>query len=194
MIYKNGFFYIYKNDIMMYFRNIKASIVVILTTILLLSCNESKDKKAVISKDITTFYFIRHAEKDRSDSTNKNPSLTKEGIERADKWALYFEDKDIDLVYSTDYNRTRETATPLAKMRNLEITLYSPKGLISGNFIAINKGKNIVIVGHSNTTPFLVNTLLGKEKYENIVDDENNDLFIVTKKNNKTTATREKVN
>jgi broad specificity phosphatase PhoE len=178
----------------MYFRNIKASIVVILTTILLLSCNESKDKKAVISKDITTFYFIRHAEKDRSDSTNKNPSLTKEGIERADKWALYFEDKDIDLVYSTDYNRTRETATPLAKMRNLEITLYSPKGLISGNFIAINKGKNIVIVGHSNTTPFLVNTLLGKEKYENIVDDENNDLFIVTKKNNKTTATREKVN
>jgi broad specificity phosphatase PhoE len=179
---------------MKYFRNIKAYIVVILSTVLLVSCNESKEKKALISKDITTFYFIRHAEKDRSDSTNKNPSLTQKGIERAEKWALYFEDKDIDLVYCTNYNRTLETANPLAKMRNLEITLYPPKGLISDSFIATNKGKNIVIVGHSNTTPFLVNTLLGKEKYKNIVDDENNDLFIVTKKNNKTTAIREKVN
>ena len=61
-------------------------------------------------------------------------------------------------------------------------------------FIAKNKGKNIVIVGHSNTTPELVNRLLGEKKYEEIPDTDNNDLFIVTHHKNKTSAKREKVN
>ena len=142
----------------------------------------------------TTVWIVRHAEKDRSDSTNKNPSLTLQGLERANKWALFFKDKNIAAVYSTNYKRTQQTALPIAKEQNLEIISYTAKELISEKFIADNKGKNIVIVGHSNTTPELVNSLLGEKKYEDIADRENNNVFIVTLNKNKTTAKRVKVN
>ena len=106
----------------------------------------------------------------------------------------FFKDKNINAVYSTNYKRTRQTALLIAKEQNLEIISYTPKLLITEKFIANNKGKNIVIVGHSNTTPKLVNTLLREKKYEEIPDQDNNDLFIVTLKKNKPTAKREKVN
>lgn len=35
------------------------------------------------------------------------------------------------------------------------------------------------MVGHSNTTPQMVNLLLGEEKYEALDDSENGALFIV---------------
>ena len=94
--------------------------------------------------DCTKVYLIRHAEKDRSDSTNKNPSLTIQGLERANKWALFFKDKNIAAVYSTNYKRTQQTALPIAKEQNLEIISYTAKELISEKFIAYNKGKNII--------------------------------------------------
>ena len=97
-------------------------------------------------------------------------------------------------MYSTNYKRTQQTALPIAKEQNLEIISYTAKELISEKFIADNKGKNIVIVGHSNTTPELVNRLLGEKKYEDIADRENNNVFIVTLNKNKTTAKRVKVN
>jgi len=179
---------------MVSFKKIKTSILIILTTILLISCNEKVEKKSTPIENTSTFYLIRHAEKDRTDLTNKNPSLTAQGLERANKWAVFFKDKKIDAIYSTNYKRTRQTAIPIAKEQNLEIISYTPKLLITEKFIANNKGKNIVIVGHSNTTPKLVNTLLGEKKYEEIPDQDNNDLFIVTLKKNKPTAKREKVN
>tara|TARA_B100000795_G_scaffold262243_1_gene239910 strand:- start:159 stop:698 length:540 start_codon:yes stop_codon:yes gene_type:complete len=179
---------------MVSFKKIKTSILIILTTILLISCNEKVEKKSTPIENTSTFYLIRHAEKDRTDLTNKNPSLTAQGLERANKWAVFFKNKKIDAVYSTNYKRTRQTALPIAKQQNLGIILYTPKELISKKFTESNKGKNVVIVGHSDTTPKLVNTLLGLRKYQNIADKENNDLFIVTQKNNKTTAKREKVN
>jgi 2,3-bisphosphoglycerate-dependent phosphoglycerate mutase len=179
---------------MVSFGNIKTSILVLLTTTLLISCTERKEHKTAPFTNTSTFYLIRHAEKDRSDRSNKNPSLTIEGQKRSKKWALFFKDKRIDAVYSTHYKRTQETAAAIAKERTIKIILYTPEELISEKFIASNKGKNVVIVGHSNTTPALVNTLLGLSKYQDIADKDNNDLFIVTHKNNKTTAKREKVN
>ena len=42
------------------------------------------------AQEITTYYFIRHAEKVRSDSSNKNPSLNEVGFKRANKWQEVF--------------------------------------------------------------------------------------------------------
>ena len=96
-------------------------------------------------------------------------------------------------MYSTNYKRTRQTALPIAKNNNLEIISYTPKKFITEEFIQNNKGKHIVIVGHSNTTPQLVNRLLGEKKYEDIPDGDNNDLFIVTHTKNTVMSKREKV-
>lgn len=51
----------------------------------------------------TTFYFIRHAEKDRSDPTNKNPHLTKTGQLRANNWSAILHHIPFHVIYSTDY-------------------------------------------------------------------------------------------
>jgi len=69
--------------------------------------------------DITTYYFIRHAEKERTDITNKNPDLTEKGQQRAENWSTVFKNVDFDFIYLTNYNRTIQTATPTPKSKNL---------------------------------------------------------------------------
>lgn len=128
----------------------------------------------------TTYYFIRHAEKNRSDKSNKNPDLIQEGILRAAKWSLVFENVPFDAIYSTDYNRTKQTAQPTAETKGLEVNLYNPKALYSEEFAKNTKGKTVLVVGHSNTTPAFVNAVLGTNKYSDIDDSNNANLYIVT--------------
>lgn len=138
--------------------------------------------------DVTTYYFIRHAEKERTDVTNKNPNLTEKGQLRAKNWSTVFENVDFDLIYSTNYKRTVQTATPTAKSKNLEIQFYNPKELYNQDFRSKTKEKTVLIVGHSNTTPQFVNNVLGIEKYAEIDDANNSNLYIVTITNSLKTA------
>ncbi|WP_323787794.1 phosphoglycerate mutase family protein [Psychroserpens sp.] len=128
----------------------------------------------------TTYYLIRHAEKDRTDDTNHDPNLKDEGLERADNWSKVFQHIDFDAVYSTQYNRTMETAAPTAEMQELEIKFYDPRNLYSEEFAKATLGKTVLIVGHSNTTPVFVNAILGEQKYEDMDDHDNGSLYIVT--------------
>ena len=129
---------------------------------------------------ISNFYFIRHAEKDRSDENNKNPHLTEKGVLRAEKWSEVLKNISFDAVYSTNYYRTRETAQPTALKNNLDITLYNPNSVEIEAFLKSHEGKNILIVGHSNTTPKFVNAILGHNQYQEIEDSNNANLYIVT--------------
>lgn len=132
------------------------------------------------SASTTTYYFIRHAEKDRSDPSNKNPQLIQKGLFRAAKWSYVLDYIKFEAVYSTDYNRTEQTAQPTAEKNNLEITIYNANELNSEEFIKNTKGKTVLIVGHSNTTPMFVNAVIGKDKYKPINDSNNANLYIVT--------------
>ncbi len=129
---------------------------------------------------ISTYYLIRHAEKDRSDTTNKNPDLTEKGILRAVRWSKLLEQFQIDAVYSTNYKRTLNTALPTAKNNDLTIITYHPIKIDMNQFIIDTKGKSILVVGHSNTTPGFVNKLIGNEVYQDIDDSNNANLYIVT--------------
>lgn len=128
----------------------------------------------------TTYYLIRHAEKDRDNPDNKNPGLTKKGFFRADRWADLFEKTDLDAVYSTNYDRTLMTASPTASQKELEIQLYDPRDLNSAEFVKNTVGKTVLVVGHSNTTPAFVNAIIGEERYASMDDNDNSSLFIVT--------------
>lgn len=130
--------------------------------------------------ETTTYYFVRHAEKDRSDKTNRDPHLIEKGILRAMKWNYVLEHVKFDAVYSTDYNRTKETAKPTADKNGLEITFYNPSAIDADSFLETTKGQTVLVVGHSNTTPTFVNKVLGIEKYEQIDDSNNANLYIVT--------------
>jgi len=145
-----------------------------------LSCKEEEKNKNTNMAETSTYYFIRHAEKDRSNGADKNPHLTEIGQLRAIHWSEIFGDVKFDAVYSTDYNRTKETAQPTATKNNLEITLYNPKAINAKSFMEDTKGKTVLVVGHSNTTPEFVNTILGHKKYDDIDDSNNGNLYIVT--------------
>jgi len=148
---------------------------------------------ACSSNETTTYYLIRHAEKDRTDNTNKNPDLNKKGQERAKKWAKRFKNIPFDAIYSTNYNRTLQTATPTAESKNLEIIKYNPNKMYDTVFQQETKGKTILIVGHSNTTPSFANKILEEKKYEDINDNNNASLYIVTISDDKKTSIIETV-
>jgi 2,3-bisphosphoglycerate-dependent phosphoglycerate mutase len=125
----------------------------------------------------TTIYFIRHAEK--ADSS-KNPDLSSAGLERAAHWSAIFSETTFDTIYSTDFNRTKQTATPTAENKKLDITLYDAKSLDFDKFKTDNLGKTILVVGHSNTTPDFVNKLINQNVYAAIEDTTFGNLYIVT--------------
>ena len=131
------------------------------------------------NNETTTLYFIRHAEKDRSNPDNKDPHLSEVGVLRALKWSYVFEKAPIDAVYSTAYHRTIETATPTANTKNVDITTYDPRAMDITAFLNDNRGKTVLIVGHSNTTPVLVNQIIKQDKYPQIKDNNNANLYIV---------------
>ncbi|MBO6606774.1 phosphoglycerate mutase family protein [Psychroserpens sp.] len=132
------------------------------------------------STETTHFYLIRHAEKDKSNPENRNPHLTEKGQERALKWREIFKHIEFDAVYSTQYHRTIETATPTAKANNLDIQFYDPRKLYSEAFKSATQGKTVLIVGHSNTTPAFVNAIIGQDKYKSIDESNNGNLYIIS--------------
>lgn len=133
------------------------------------------------AQEVSAYYLVRHAEKDRSDKTNSNPELTDLGHQRALRWSSVFENVTFDAVYSTNYLRTIATAKPTASAKGLEIQFYNPRELYSKDFQQETLGKTVLVVGHSNTTPQFVNAILGIDRYADIQDNNNANLYIVTR-------------
>ena len=129
--------------------------------------------------DCSTFYLIRHAEKVRTNKTDRDPSLNEKGIIRALNWKDYFIDKDISKIYSTNYKRTLETVKPIEEAIGLSAILYSPSSIDYKNFISSNKDEKVLVVGHSNTIPDFVNELINDQVYTQIDDLNNSNLYIV---------------
>lgn len=139
--------------------------------------------------ETTTYYLIRHAEKNRLVTSDNNPNLKEKGVDRAVKWSKTFKHINFDYIFSTNYKRTIQTALPTAKSKNLEIQFYDPSDLYNEEFKTLTSGKTVLIVGHSNTTPLFVNKILGEEKYPEMDDRNNSDLYIITiSENNKSTV------
>ena len=98
---------------------------------------------------------------------------------RAEKWKEVLKNIKLDKIYSTNYNRTIETANPTSRSQNIDITIYSPRNIDFVNFKEINKGEKVLIVGHSNTIPNFVNGLIEKDFYDQIDDLNNSNLYLV---------------
>lgn len=134
---------------------------------------------AIYAQQATTFILMRHAEK-VADGT-EDPVLTPEGQARAERLKDMLASQDVKAIYSTPYKRTRLTVEPLAQKKSLDIQGYEPftKGFVEALF-GKYAGGTVVISGHSNTIPILVNELIGTDKFEQLTEDDYNDLFIVT--------------
>jgi broad specificity phosphatase PhoE len=128
-------------------------------------------------QNVTTYYFIRHAEK-ADDS--KNPDLSENGLKRAKQWNAIFADVHFDEIYTTDYKRTTLTAAPTATAKNIKTKLYDLKDLNIENFKNETLNKKVLIVGHSNSIPKFVNQVIKNDLFQDIPDNVFGNLYIIT--------------
>ena len=103
-------------------------------------------------------WLVRHAEKV---DDSRDPELSEAGHARAELLAELLAGEGIQRVHSTDYLRTRHTAEPLARRLGVEVELYDPSELVGFASELHSVGGTHLVVGHSNTTPGLVEALGG---------------------------------
>ncbi|WP_342805034.1 phosphoglycerate mutase family protein [Alteromonas sp. M12] len=119
-------------------------------------------------------YLVRHFEKQ---SGGTDPGLTQQGQLRAEALADYLMPKNIQHIYSTKYHRTKQTAQPFSQRSGLDVQFYSPKQLTAFAQSIKALQTNVLIVGHSNTTPELISALGGVAT--KIDESEYGELFIL---------------
>jgi phosphohistidine phosphatase SixA len=126
-------------------------------------------------------YLVRHAEKQADGS--RDPALTAAGIKRSEQLAGWLEDKEILKVWSSDYRRTRDTATPLLNSSGLNLAIYDPRDQEALAATLLLEKRNAVIIGHSNTIPELAR-LLCHCVIEDMDESEYGRLIVIAAANN----------
>jgi broad specificity phosphatase PhoE len=125
----------------------------------------------------TVIYLMRHAEKaDQS----ANPNLSEAGVLRAQNWAVILQGVAFDAFYSTNYNRTLQTIGPTAESNAQTVVTYNPDNFALADVVADHFGQNVLIVGHSNTIPELINQYLGEDVYPLIDENAFGNLYKIT--------------
>ena len=159
---------------------VKSNLVMLLLAFI--ACYVYLNNSVVLSQtaksEITTIILVRHAEKAKSN--DNNPNLSEIGQQRAKKLAKTLKNASINAIYATEFARTQETAKPLSEIINIPIKIIEANSTDKlGNEIQDkHKGENILVVGHSNTLPSIIEKL-GNIKIQEINENEYNNLFIL---------------
>ena len=155
----------------MRFMSVFAGVVLVGLT----ACQESSVsyEKVILEEDNlpTTVILVRHAEKNNETDTS---TLTTAGYERAERLATMLAPSKIDAIYTTPFVRMKLTAQPTADQKKLSLQEYKPNQPEEiDNIIQTNIGKTVLIVGHGNAIPGIVNKYCGTnlpEKLEGYTD------------------------
>lgn len=108
--------------------------------------------------------LVRHAEKHTDDPAD--PALSDAGQVRAQRLADALRNEPLVAVYSTDYRRTRQTATPTASQHGLPVITYDARQPADTFAAALKQSHprgTVLVVGHSNTVPAIAAALCGCE-------------------------------
>lgn len=99
-----------------------------------------------------SIFVVRHLQK----GEGADPALTPEGAANAMRLAAMLRGKGIVAVFATPTRRAMETGEPLAKALGIAVTPYDPgkPALLAARVAAA--GGPVLIIGHSNTVPDLV--------------------------------------
>jgi broad specificity phosphatase PhoE len=127
----------------------------------------------------TSYFIVRHAEKQTATNMTNDVPLSGLGQERAEALKSVLISEHIRAIYSTKFSRTISTAQPLAQALNLQIQSYDPNDTSFMRSLR-NKRENLLIVGHSNTVDNIVNTLMGSNMIPgDLPETQYGDLFVV---------------
>jgi 2,3-bisphosphoglycerate-dependent phosphoglycerate mutase len=125
-------------------------------------------------------YLVRHAEKDLTDPSAKNPPLTPAGVQRANHLAEKLQQQPIEAIFSTEFERNVNTVKPLAEKRGVQIQTYEwhdYPGIQS--LIEKEKGKTLLVCGHGDNLLPIIKNLGAKPPLDSIPAYEYDNLFKV---------------
>ena len=116
----------------------------------------------------TIVLVLRHAEKAQVEGND--PPLSEAGMRRAQELVRVAEDAGVTAIYTTQYKRALDTAAPLASRLGItaaavEITRENAAAYtatLARQILARHAGQTIMVLGHSNTVPSLVEALGGR--------------------------------
>lgn len=123
-------------------------------------------------------WVIRHAEKGTTPGA-ADPGLTDAGRARVADWVNRFKNEALTAVYCTKWRRSRETAVPIAASHALAVTtlpeapsrpgltgrdaanqrLLDDAAALAADIRAKHAHGRVVVVGHSNTIPMILDAL-----------------------------------
>ncbi len=133
----------------------------------------------MIHDTATTFILLRHAE---TTEIGTNPNLSTAGQERVMELVRLLKNVSLNAVYSTNYNRTQQTAQPVADDQGVILDTYNPSALhsLTDGILVDYRGGAVLVVGHSNTTSDLLNVLTGGSTFSDLPETQYDNLFLVT--------------
>jgi len=132
---------------------------------------------------MTTVFVVRHAEK-AVDGT-RDPPLSAAGAARAERLARLFggshPEQRLEVVYATEFQRTRQTGRAVARHLRvpLEIQPAGDTAALAEHIKSHHRGGRVLVVGHSNTVPEIVQSL-GGPVLPAIADDDYSRLYVVS--------------
>ena len=126
-------------------------------------------------QSITSIIFVRHADRDGS-----NDSLTTTGNIRAEHLVQVAEKAGAIAIYHSTANRTRLTVEPLASALGISMIEQGDPAATISDIYSNHRGETVVVAGHSNTTPEMIE-LAGGPVGLVIDHDEYDNLFVFTR-------------
>lgn len=129
------------------------------------------------AQNARTIYFVRHADKVSEDT---DAPLSAAGEKRAECLANTLADARIEQIFTSDLQRTQQTAAPLAEKLHLKpvaVPLSKPDDLVEA--IRSSKAANVLVVWHDATLPKIMRAL-GAPEIAPIAHAEYDRFFILT--------------
>jgi len=129
---------------------------------------------------VTTVILVRHAEKA---SQEDDSPLSAAGTERANELARVLAGVKLDAVYTTQFRRARDTAAPVAQASGLTAIVRNTGETyaadLAKHILTQHRGQTVLVVGHSNTTVFVMRAL-GATNVQTIAETEYDNLYVLT--------------
>jgi len=135
---------------------------------------------ATFKRPVTTVILVRHAEKN-IEPNNPDPDLSPAGQARAQELVRVLGGSGINAIYATNFKRTQQTVNPLATQLGVAPNIIDAKGTndLVNRIVTANRGQTVLVAGHSNTVPAIINAL-GGGSLSDIPDNEYDNLYVVT--------------
>ena len=129
----------------------------------------------------TVVIVVRHAETDAV--ADPDPGLSVDGRERAARLARMLSQarpvRGIDAIFTSEFRRTQQTATPLSETLALPVNVVPAAtwSTLPRKITREHRGEYVLVTGSTNTIPGLIEALSDEEV--TIREDEYDAMFIV---------------